>query len=403
MDIVLLSLALLGHAILWIAMVNRTHATALARSFINTLTAIGFACLGLIPIALGACLVWHGLRLPGPNDWLALPRLALLYLALCWMIGAIGIVRWLWHWVTYRPPNALRWHRSRSIRLAQRSSGQPASTEHMHHFLAHLPGNQILHLDYAQRALDVPRLPGALDGLTVLHVSDLHLTGRVGKAFFEEVVHLGNEQQPDLVAITGDLVDTDACIDWLPDTLGKLTGRYGVYFVLGNHDLRVDTQRLRRTLVDLGLIDLGGHWLSVDIGGWPIIMAGNELPWIAPAADMRGAPARGADGGPPRILLSHSPDQLDWAMANDFDLMLAGHLHGGQIRLPLLGAVVSPSHQGVRFSSGTFQRGPTIMHVSRGLSGELPIRLNCPPELTTLVLHAPREAVRRENYWTSRK
>ena len=81
-------------------------------------------------------------------------------------------------------------------------------------------------------------------------------------------------------------------------------------------------------------------------------------------------------------------DDLE-VIAHDVDLMLAGHLHGGQIRLPWIGPILSPSRQGVRYASGVFQSPPTTLHVSRGLSGELPIRLNCPPEVTELVLHGP--------------
>ena len=189
------------------------------------------------------------------------------------------------------------------------------------------------------------------------------------------------------MAITGDLVDADAYIDWIPDTLGRLNARHGVFFVLGNHDLKVDTRRLRRTLVDSGLVDLGGRWTRIEVGGSPIVLAGNELPWMPPAADMRDAPPRGPDGRPLRILLSHSPDQLDWAVAPRFRPD-AGRPPARRARfgLPLVGPILSPSRQGVRFASGTFHREPTILHVSRGLSGELPVRLNCPPELTKLVL-----------------
>lgn len=75
-------------------------------------------------------------------------------------------------------------------------------------------------------------------------------------------------------------------------------------------------------------------------------------------------------------------------MAADFDLMLAGHLHGGQFCIPLIGPMLLPSRKGVKFASGTFYTRPTIMHVSRGISAELPLRLNCEPELAQLVLHS---------------
>ena len=84
-----------------------------------------------------------------------------------------------------------------------------------------------------------------------------------------------------------------------------------------------------------------------------------------------------------RILLSHGPHHFGWAQHRGFDLVLAGHLHGGQIRLPLLGSVC-----GGRYEAGTFQRGRTVMHVSRGLGQIAPVRFGCPPEITKLVLRA---------------
>ena len=89
---------------------------------------------------------------------------------------------------------------------------------------------------------------------------------------------------------------------------------------------------------------------------------------------------------PFRILLSHSPDQLPWAQASGFDLMLAGHNHGGQIRLPYFGALIAPSWYGCRYAGGLYCEPPTLLHVSRGLCGIHPIRLNCPPELALLTL-----------------
>jgi uncharacterized protein len=387
MDLALLCLALVGHAALWVGFINRAHAAGFVRSFMHVLTFLGFACLGGIPLGVGFWLAQRGFTPWGPNDWQAFPRSLLAYFALCWALGAARILWWIWRHATHRPPDVLRWHRSRFVRLARRE-GQPGGVDHLHHFLARLPGNQILHLDFAERELDVPRLSPALDGLTIVHLSDTHFTGRVGKAFFQEVVHLSNEQEPDLVAVTGDLVDASEYIDWIPDTLGRLTARHGVFFVLGNHDLKADVTRLRRTLIESGLVDLGGRWVKIEASGVPMVLAGNELPWFPPAADMQHAPPRGADGQPLRILLSHSPDQFDWAIRHDFDVMLAGHLHGGQIRIPWIGPIFAPSRQGIRFASGTFYRRPTILHVNRGLSGELPIRLNCPPELTKLVLRA---------------
>jgi predicted MPP superfamily phosphohydrolase len=311
------------------------------------------------------------------------------YIGICWLAGVSTLVRWLWHNLYFRrPPGLLRLHRRRRAEISpEKAAIHPE--EHSHHYTAHLPGNQILQLDVAERAFDVPRLPPALDGLKILHLSDIHFTGKVGKAYFREVVRIGNELQPDLIALTGDYADDNACIGWIPETLGRLTAKYGVYFVLGNHDTYIDTRRVHETLNTCGPIDLGGQWLRVEIGGESIILAGNELPWIAPAADLSRCGPSSAEGGPVRIVLSHSPDQICWARANGVDLMLCGHTHGGQIRFPLIGAILMPSFYGVKFDNGLFHVPPTILHVTRGVSGKQSLRWNCRPEIALLTLHSP--------------
>jgi hypothetical protein len=182
------------------------------------------------------------------------------------------------------------------------------------------------------------------------------------------------------------LIDEIDYLAWMPSTLAKLSAPLGVYFLLGNHDLFTGhAPRIRQELIQAGLIDVGGRWSRLEIHGAEVIVAGNELPWFGPAADMEACPLR-RDGNQLRILLSHSPDQFNWARRRDFDLMLAGHTHGGQIRPPVLGPIVCPSWYGVKYASGTFYARPTVMHVSRGISSEKPLRFNCRPELGRIVL-----------------
>ncbi len=387
MILFLLLLALLGHVFLWIEVVNRIHAEGVPYRLGRAISLMWLACMAAVPAALVWWLLASGIDLLDQFRPGQFPAAVLVYLLMCHLAAGVAVVRWVRRAVFHRPPDVLRYHRTRRVELAQ-DSDTVTSQQHAHHFLVHLPGNEILELDVTQRAIDVPRLPGGLDALSIVHMSDFHFTGRVGKSFFREVVRRSNEMQPDLVAITGDIVDYPDCIDWIPDTLGKLTAGHGVYFVLGNHDIRVDADRLRQTLIDSGLVDLGGRWVQVAVRGAPVVLAGNELPWIAPAADMRRCPKRTPGGGPLRIVLSHSPDQLEWAQVQDADLLLAGHTHGGQIRLPLIGAIVSATRLGVGYASGIFYAPPTILHVTRGVSGELPVRLNCPPEMAHLVLRS---------------
>jgi predicted MPP superfamily phosphohydrolase len=148
-----------------------------------------------------------------------------------------------------------------------------------------------------------------------------------------------------------------------------------------------DVPRVRRLLCESGWIDLGGRCQHVQWRDCRVLLAGNERPWfpmVAEQALIDEAPR--PDAAPFRLLVSHSPDQLGWARRHRFDLMVAGHNHGGQVCLPLWGPLITPSLYGTRYAAGLFFSEPTLLHVSRGIAGEHPLRWNCLPELSQLVL-----------------
>jgi len=147
-------------------------------------------------------------------------------------------------------------------------------------------------------------------------------------------------------------------------------------------------------LSDAGMIELNGVWHEMEYNGFPLHLTGNELPWFTGAESLDHEDVSHIEESF-RILLSHSPDQFSWAQRHQFDLMLAGHTHGGQIRPPIIGPIVSPSRQGCRYASGVFQRNGTLMHVSRGVSGVDPIRINCAPEITKLIFKKAVKESRR--------
>jgi len=210
------------------------------------------------------------------------------------------------------------------------------------------------------------------------------MTGKVGREFYDIVVDETNALNADLVVVTGDILEKESCLPWIASTLGRLHARHGKYFVLGNHERRLaDVSLLRRSLGAAGLIDLGGRCQSKQVNGSAILLAGNERPWFGSLPNIPQSAFRAPDF---RILLSHTPDQLPWAKSQCFDLMLAGHNHGGQIRLPYLGALIAPSIYGCRYAGGLYYEPPTLLHVSRGLGGIHLIRWNCPPELALLTL-----------------
>ena len=385
-ELILILAAFAGHSALWVSAFNNLHARRMPLWSVGMTTAVCYFALVSIPIAYVAWYLAGGAPLADVLSRQGI-CLATAYLTVCWIgLGVTVILRIIRienrRAVPMRSHNIERHDILKNLGSRYDGPGWVAA-------IARLPVNQALDLWVHDMELELAHLPPELDGMSIAHLSDFHLTGDIGKAYFEDVIARTLEMKPDLIAITGDLVDKTHCLDWIDDTFGRLHAPAGVYYILGNHDERVDVSELHRRLEGNGLIHIGSRWQEITVREHPILIAGNELPWFVPAADLENAPAKNAKGQPLRMLLSHSPDQFYWAQTHQVDLMLAGHTHGGQFRFPLLGAVVSPCREGTRFAIGTYYRPPTVMHVSRGLSGTTPVRFGCPPELTRIVLRSP--------------
>jgi predicted MPP superfamily phosphohydrolase len=302
------------------------------------------------------------------------------YLVLCGVLG-FGVVPAVTLWRRLRGrPAALLSNHTKTIDVAAELGYKPVGRG-TYRPLAWLPGNEIFQVDFAERTLHLQDLPAAWDGLTILHVSDLHLRGVPDKQFFQYVMDRCREWEPDLVAITGDIVDSEEHHRWVVPILGRLRWRVGAFAVLGNHDYWHEPGLTRRRLRKLGIDVLGNGWKQTEVRGEPMIVIGHEGPWFQPGPDLSDCPR-----GPFRLCLSHTPDHIAWARANDIRLMLAGHVHGGQIQLPVVGSVFVPSRYGRRFDCGTFHEPPTVLHVCRGLAGQQPLRYNCRPEVALLIL-----------------
>lgn len=408
--------AALGHLVIWVAVYNRLHATAIKRRLKKRLE----KCIYMAVIAIGILIVARWIELTSLevslSSFIGVERVGgsilTLYIVACWMAaGMVALRRLIWQ-IALRRPATVRVKRLDWIRLldAERindlrpplTEGQDkaelsrTSSDPYPHWcgdaltqkLAKIPGNQILHLEVNEKEISIPDLPEALQGLTIAHASDFHLTGQMTQAFYHYVVDQINDLQCDLIALTGDLIDRPGCLPWLEPIFGKLSAPLGKYYVLGNHDCRIEDEAvLRASLDQSGLTALNGRWETLEVRGCFLLLAGNELPWYR-GADQMAAPQANSDNldGTLKVLLSHSPDQIDWAHARGFHLMLAGHTHGGQIRPPVIGPIVSPSRYGPKFASGEFLVGQTHLHVSRGVGGTHPLRWNCAPEITRLRL-----------------
>ncbi|MFO0969422.1 MAG: metallophosphoesterase [Gemmataceae bacterium] len=260
--------------------------------------------------------------------------------------------------------------------------GTPPAGRGKHFKLTTLPGNQVFQVEFRNLTLQMPQLPAAWEGLSILHLTDLHFRGTPDRAFYQYVVEKSMAAgTPDIVAITGDVVDSSWHHRWIVPILGRLRWNLAGYAILGNHDSWRDTQVIRRRLSRLGLQVLGNGWRALDVRGERMLVVGQECPWFKPAPDPSAWPEAAF-----KLCLSHTPDNIPWAKKHGIDLMLAGHVHGGQIRLPLIGSVFCPSRFSRRYDCGTFFEAPTLMHVSRGLAGQHPLRFRCRPEVTRIVL-----------------
>jgi len=250
--------------------------------------------------------------------------------------------------------------------------------------LGALPINELHWIQSITEHLVIENLPASLSGIRIGHLSDIHLTGYMATEYYHRAIGCMVQQMPDVVILSGDLIDYEHCLNQVQPLLEPLKPRYGAYFVLGNHDRRLpDVKRLRDMITELGWFDLGAQSRSIEIRGEEVYFIGNERPWFDPQErsddEVKTHAYRQSAGF--RIGVSHSPDQIRWATALGLDLLFCGHNHGGQVQLPILGPVVAPSHFGSRYADGWFYESPTWMRVSRGLSGTHPLRFRCRPEV----------------------
>lgn len=367
-----------GHLALWVGVFNRLHALNLSERWIHRVERfLVFPAAAFLPLVL----------VPATLQAQQLGPLASALLAAYYGLGAgallLAVVGWVWRETRRKDDEAPLLENHTEVR-DWNGLRTEYTTGRTQRWAARLPKNEILQLHVHHKRLEIPKLPPELQGLTIAQLSDFHFTGKFTAAFYRALVEQSNQRNPDIVCVTGDLVDKAHCLPWVPETFGHIQSRYGVFYILGNHDLRVgDVTCLRRMLNDCGLQDVGGKWLVHEINAHPCLIAGDERPWIHPGPDLSSTPE-----GLFRILLAHTPDRFPWATTQSFDLVLAGHTHGGQIRLPVIGPMVCPSAYGVRYASGVFRDGDCVMHVTRGLCGVHPLRFGCPPELSILTLHA---------------
>lgn len=387
LDLLLACLVLLGHAAWCVAFVNRSQAIDWPYGRLKILKKITLAFTAFIPLLYlarwiinGYCIIDAGAPITDllKSPWGYYPAFCLATLAIC-------IPYWLLPKLLERMPPQLVARKATTTKLAAQLPELPLHGKKAA-WAIKLPGNQILDVVTEHKQLAIRNLPQELVGLKIAHLSDLHMTGMYKPEFYHWMVEETNRHQPDIVFITGDIAEHPDCIPWIGPTLGKLQAPLGKYYVLGNHDRRLaQVHHLRTALAEADIQNIAGQIQHVTARGVNLLLAGNELPWFGPAPQVA---ASTAEAAALRILLTHTPDLFPWAKQHRFDLMFAGHNHGGQIRFPLIGALIAPSLYGTKYAGGLYFESPTLLHVSRGLAGVDPLRWNCPPEIAFLELSA---------------
>ena len=241
-----------------------------------------------------------------------------------------------------------------------------------------------------RRTLTFPNLPLGLDGLTLLHLSDLHAGIHLGADRMQEIVRQVNALAPDLIVQTGDMIDISrAYIPAYVHAFRELRAPLGVVTVLGNHDRYTGEREVIRGCRDAGQVFLQNDCHLIERGGATLALLGIDDPhnWTAddPQADDVAATLRSAPAPAFKILLGHRPGAWDTAAPLGIPLTLAGHIHGGQFYLP--GIRWSPGRLITKYVMGHFQRGDSQLYVSRGIGVVgVPIRVFTPPEIELFTL-----------------
>lgn len=246
-------------------------------------------------------------------------------------------------------------------------------------------------LNFQVRELDlpVPGLPADLDGLRLLHLSDIHLSAFLSEDDLARVIDASNGLRPHLVAVTGDLISQrgdpiDACIR----QLARLRSDAGIVACMGNHERYAKLQNYTAAAAArVGIQFLRSHAKSLRFGQATLNIAGvDHQPFSERAGYLRGADRLVAPGAT-NLLLSHNPDVFPVAARQGYNLMLAGHTHGGQVSVEILDQAINPARFLTPYVYGQYRLDGSTAYVTRGIGTiGIPARIGAPPEIALLRL-----------------
>ncbi len=238
--------------------------------------------------------------------------------------------------------------------------------------------------------IPIANLPPSFHGITIAHLTDLHLGFLVSESFVEGIVHRTNRLRTDVIVCTGDYVherNTIGEIEKVWPILSKLKARYGVYSVLGNHDHWADSDRSLYWL-ERSVQNIRHKCKPIYKGKDRILIGGAGDYWEDELKIDKVFSC--SDENECRLLLSHNPDSVDTEFNTPLSLVLSGHTHGGQVVIPFFGPPMLPVNN-KDYSSGLIATHRTQLFISRGIGWAIyPVRINCYPEIAVLELVDPR-------------
>lgn len=231
----------------------------------------------------------------------------------------------------------------------------------------------------------LPRLPKKLDGFKIIHLSDIHHSPFTGLAHIERAIKISNRLRPDMFILTGDYVSHEAeYIKPVARSLGHLQAEFGVQACLGNHDHWTDSQMVTNALREANINVLINEGQRFEARGASFWLGGVDDHTVG-KTDLPSA-LKGSFPDEMKLLLAHNPIIFRHAVKNGIDLTLSGHTHGGQVRVRESGRRLFRRR---KLSAGLHQRKDSQIYITRGIGTVvLPVRYQCPPEISLLELRS---------------
>jgi uncharacterized protein len=237
-----------------------------------------------------------------------------------------------------------------------------------------------------RKQVRLPNLPNAFDGFRIVLLTDLHLHPFTTAELIQRTVEISNALKPDLVLLGGDFVCSfaEAVLELAP-ILERLDAKHGLFAVLGNHDHRRGADIVLDGLRRASIRVLMNEGVRLTVGDSSIFLAGIDS--VSAGEPDPNAAFSARRNEPVSLALVHEPDYIDQLGGSvQIDLQLSGHTHGGQVRIPGLGAIVLPPW-GQTYVEGLYRVGWSQVYTSRGIGTVgVPFRFNCPPEVTEITL-----------------